>query len=62
MRLEHFLDERFDPRSRPSMRTARSWCEHNQLPARKVGRNWFVDLEAFDAGSDDEIVNRILSA
>lgn len=26
------------------------WCREAKLPARKVGGEWFVDLDAFDRG------------
>jgi len=26
------------------------WCREGRLPARKVGGEWFVDLDAFDRG------------
>jgi len=25
------------------------WCREGRLPARKIGGEWYVDLEAFDA-------------
>lgn len=24
------------------------WCRNNDLPARKIGGEWYVDIEAFD--------------
>lgn len=26
------------------------WCREGRLPARKIGGEWFVDLDAFDRG------------
>lgn len=31
----------------------RRWCRDEELPARKVGREWFVDLDAFDRPTRD---------
>lgn len=28
------------------------WCREGKLPARKVGGEWFVDLDAFDGGEE----------
>lgn len=38
---------RYDPQ--PPAKLWR-WCREGKLPARKVGGEWFVDLDAFDRG------------
>jgi hypothetical protein len=30
------------------------WCREGKLPARKIGGEWFVDLDAFDRGEKGE--------
>lgn len=28
------------------------WCREGRVPARKIGGEWFIDLEAFDREKD----------
>lgn len=46
--LSTFNAKRFpdDPRSPSELQR---WCREKYLPARKIGGEWFVDLDAFDA-------------
>ena len=36
------------------------WCENNQLPARKLGDTWFVDLDRLEYG--DQVYNALSDA
>ena len=33
----------------------RRWCRNGGLPARRIEREWWVDLDAFDYQNDAEI-------
>lgn len=35
------------------------WCRDNKLPARKVGGEWRVDLDAFDRGEQGQKAEEI---
>lgn len=30
------------------------WCREKRVPARKIGGDWFIDLDAFDRQKDAE--------
>lgn len=62
--LNDWLAERFiNP---PSQRTARRWCGNGTIPAKKLGRDWFVEAnkELAQSGQPDvdDLVNRVLKA
>lgn len=62
--LEKWISSRFD--DPPSLRTARRWCEKGEIPAKKIGKCWFVDstkeIQQSSNKSVDELVNRVLQA
>lgn len=62
--LDDWLAKRFE--NPPSLRTARRWCESGTIPAKKIGKCWFVEankeLEQSGQPSVDELVNRVLKA
>jgi hypothetical protein len=57
-----FRERYFSDRSRPSARTVTNWCAQQKLPARKIGGEWYIDAEIFEAESDQGLVTKILTA
>ena len=61
--LSAWLNKRFE--TPPSLRTARRWCEQEIIPAKKIGKSWFVDstkeLQQTNNPSVDQLVNQVLS-
>lgn len=51
----------FTPTSAPSDFTVRRLLREGKLPGRKVGGEWFIDDQVWQAG-DDELVRRVLDA
>ena len=49
IRAETFAERFFDAADRPDNRTVRSWVELQIVPGRIIGRNVYVDVEAFEA-------------
>ena len=49
----------FEPGSEPCARTVRRGIERGDIPGRKVGGQWFVDLHLFESGNDP-LVARVL--
>lgn len=45
--ISKFNALRFPSDPQPATKLWR-WCREGKLPARKVGGEWFVDLDAFD--------------
>lgn len=62
--LKDWLESRFE--KPPSLRTARRWCEKQEIPAKKIGRDWFVDptkeMQQSGNKSVDDLVNNVLKA
>lgn len=62
--LKDWLEARFE--KPPSLRTARRWCENNDIPAKKIGKSWFVDpskeMQQTGQKSVDDLVDRVLKA
>tara|TARA_Y100000310_G_scaffold345867_1_gene471994 strand:+ start:17135 stop:17341 length:207 start_codon:yes stop_codon:yes gene_type:complete len=59
--LKKFVKEKFG--DDVSMRTAQHWCQNGHITcAEKIGRQWFVDVEAFENRTGNELVDRILMA
>ena len=61
--LNEWLAARF--KTPPPLRTARRWCENGEIPAKKIGKCWFVDaskeLQQTNSKSVDELVGRVLA-
>lgn len=62
--LSSWISARFE--RPPSIRTARRWCEQEIIPAKKIGKSWFVDsaaeLQSANEKSVDDLVNSVLKA
>lgn len=43
-------------------RTLQSWCENGHLPARKLGKLWFVEVGALERSTGNELADQILKA
>lgn len=54
-------DMRFTGNRRPSDRTLRKWCENGDIPSKKIGGLWFVELQAEMNNTGNELVDRVLS-
>lgn len=55
----------FDPRCTPQAATVKRWIENGEVPGRRVGRKYYIDLDAFndepDDRSADDLVNAVLN-
>lgn len=64
IQLSDWLKAKFE--RPPSLRTARRWCEQEIIPAKKIGKCWFVDsaaeLQSANEKSVDDLVNSVLKA
>ncbi|MBB1489479.1 helix-turn-helix domain-containing protein [Oceanospirillum sediminis] len=56
MPLKEWQAERFAGQG-PTLCTIRRWCQNGQLPARKIGSQWFIDLEAESQQTPDTPTN-----
>lgn len=63
--LKEFADTHFTPGSRPTMPRLRRMAESGDIPAKRIGARWFVDLEQMQqdhADGSDELLRAILSS
>jgi hypothetical protein len=44
------------------VRTLQHWCVNGHIPARKLGRCWFVEVDKVTASTGDDLVDQILQA
>jgi len=59
LRIEEFSQRYFDDTCRPALRTVRYWCEQGSLPARRIGKPWYVDVDLFEKTHEGELLDRI---
>lgn len=51
----------FEPESMPSENTLRSWIDEGEIPGKRIGRKYYVDLDALKS-HDDALVSAVLEA
>jgi len=44
MKLTEWADSMFTPGSRPHVNTLHKWVTQGEIPARKIGNKWFVEV------------------
>ena len=59
MRIEEFSQRYFDETCRPALRKVLYWCEQGMLPARRIGKPWYVDIELFEKTHEGSLLDRI---
>lgn len=59
IRIEEFANRYFDAACKPTLRTVRYWCEQGELPARRIGKPWYVDIDLFERTHDGVLLDRI---
>ena len=58
MPLMEYAKARFS--TPPSRNTLYKWCENGDLPAKKIGGGWYVDLGAEISDTGNELANSVL--
>lgn len=46
----------------PGLSTVRRWCREGELPAKKIGGTWFVDLDAERRMTGNELADEFLAS
>jgi hypothetical protein len=46
----------------PSEQTVRRWCEHGDIPAKKIGGQWFVMVNEELRTTGDDLVDSVLKS
>ncbi|MCG5512773.1 hypothetical protein [Ectothiorhodospira shaposhnikovii] len=61
MLVSEYRHLRFTPGSRPSINTLKKWIREGELPGKRLGNLYYVEVEAeASAATEDELINRIL--
>lgn len=61
VKLSHFIKTEFGPGQAPTKATLMRWIDSNELPGRKIGNIYYVDMQKFSLTNND-LVNRVLLA
>jgi len=61
MKITQFQNLYFVAGSAPCTRTLRSWIASGELPGRKIGGSYFVDIEKYEASTGNKLVDRVLA-
>jgi len=59
IKIADFADRYFDESCKPDLRVVRLWCEKGLLPARRIGKPWYVDADLFEQTHDTVLLDRI---
>lgn len=51
----------FEKGSIPSPNTLRSWIDADEIPGKRIGNKYYIDLDGFDE-TEDQLVNAVLDA
>jgi len=65
-KLSAFQAEHFEPGSAPDVKTLKSDIDKGDLPGRKIGGKYFVDMAKYEAATDENptgnpLVNKVLN-
>jgi len=61
VKLSVFMSTEFAPGHAPTRRTLKKLIETNEIPGKKIGRDYFVDLQKFNL-TGDNLVDSVLLA
>lgn len=61
MHVDQWRAMRFEGKA-PSAGTVRRWCRNGELPAKKIGAHWFVDLDAEKLATGNALADDVLRA
>lgn len=61
MKATKFREEYFSLDSRPDIKTVKKWIDENEIPGRKLGTTYYVDIDKLER-SNNPLVNKVLAA
>lgn len=59
--IQGYIEKEFDPAGAPSPVTVRRWCSTGEIPAKKIGGNWFIIRSEKIETTGNELVDRVLA-
>jgi hypothetical protein len=60
MNLDEYLDTRYTKLSRPSKKTLIKLINHGEIPGKKRGRFYYIDVEAESRKTGNPLVDHVL--
>lgn len=62
MKLETWRKKRFSEEDVPTRNTVLAWIAKGQVPAKRYGRQWYIDVEVEQNTTGDDLVDSVLQA
>lgn len=62
MDLSEWREKRFTGDKKPSLRTCQNWAANGDIPAIKIGRLWFVDIDQQARQTGNPLIDQFLAA
>jgi len=61
--VQEWIDRRFsDAKKKPHAQSVRRWIDNGDVPGKKIGGRYFVDIELEQKQTGDELADRVLMA
>jgi len=60
MRIDTWRKTRFVPEDIPARTTVMRWIAKGEVPAKQIGRQWYIDVEEEQKSTGDELVDQVL--
>jgi len=60
--ISAFQTEHFEEGSKPTTKTIRTWIDDGELPGRKIGGKYYVDMAKYEATSGNPLLDKINQA
>jgi len=60
--IQEWLDYRFTGTHKPSIRTVQSWCTRGDVPAKQIGRLWFIKVKQELIETGNPLVDKVLKS
>ena len=59
--IEGYINKEFDPDGAPSPITVRRWCNKGEIPARKIGGQWYIERNDQIQTTGNPLVDKVLA-
>ena len=60
MGIAEYQKKRFTEESRPELKTLRSWIDNGELPGKRIGRKYFVNITLEEKATGNPLVDKVL--
>lgn len=60
MNIDEYLEARYTRCSRPNKRTLIRWINEGQVPGKKQGKFYYIDIDAEERKTGNPLVDKVL--